>query len=796
MKKPSFFPFAVWQMLAFAFLSFVSIPFQAVAQVGETVLNASEFPTEGTGFVLGSEGQLIVDIANVKEASAKTTVPVGNGRFTVQLHCVGEAVGESTYEVTIGGRPVGRVVSPAFHVANFKATWDLVNINEGEIIEVKAKAGSKDGENFSQARWSKVVFFPLEGDPGKTNKSLAQTGPSIEDGPALFEPRGSHGDGSVEVGGELKQWHDVTVTLDGPWAHEHDNDPNPFLDYSMYVTFAHESGVLTRTVPGYFAADGDAANSSADSGTKWRAHLSPDLAGEWTYRVSFVKGEDASIDPSAGEGLAPFHGKRGSFKIGESDKSGRDFHGKGRLEYVGARYLRFAGTDEFFLKAGADAPETIFAYDEFDNTIANKPNLPLKTWAPHAGDFREGDPTWQDGKGKNLLGALNYLSSKGANVFSFLTYNAGGDGDNIWPFVQRNSKFNYDCSKLDQWGIVFTHAQSLGIYLHFKLQENELDDNRRGAARKPAVIPESLDGGLLGRERKLYLREIIARFSHNLALNWNLGEENTQTYEEQNDMAEYILNMDPYDHNIVIHTFPSQQEQVYKRLLGHQSVLTGTSLQNHWSAAHKQTLRWVEASYAAGKPWVVANDEQNPARLGVPPDPGYQGFDGKAGDEENPYGIDDIRKYTLWGTFMAGGAGVEYYFGYQLPENDLRCEDFRSRDKSWEYCGYAIDFFQNNDIPYWRMRNANELVGNTEADNSRYCLALEDDTYVVYVPDGGRTELDLSDASGRFSVEWYNPREGGGFKKGSVKTVKAGKKVFLGNPPSDREEDWAILVRK
>ncbi len=53
----------------------------------------------------------------------------------------------------------------------------------------------------------------------------------------------------------------------------------------------------------------------------------------------------------------------------------------------------------------------------------------------------------------------------------------------------------------------------------------------------------------------------------------------------------------------------------------------------------------------------------------------------------------DIRKYCLWGNLMAGGAGVEYYFGYQLPEHDLNLEDFRSRDKSWDYCRIALDFF-------------------------------------------------------------------------------------------------------
>ena len=93
---------------------------------------------------------------------------------------------------------------------------------------------------------------------------------------------------------------------------------------------------------------------------------------------------------------------------------------------------------------------------------------------------RPGDPTWKGGKGKGLIGALNYLSAKGVNTFSFLPYNAGGDGDNVWPFVARNDKLHYDCSKLDQWGVVFDHATAKGLYLHFKLQENEIDDDRRG----------------------------------------------------------------------------------------------------------------------------------------------------------------------------------------------------------------------------------------------------------------------------------------------------------------------------
>jgi hypothetical protein len=94
-----------------------------------------------------------------------------------------------------------------------------------------------------------------------------------------------------------------------------------------------------------------------------------------------------------------------------------------------------------------------------------------------------GNPVWKNDKGKNIIGAINYLASKGCNVFSFLTYNVGGDGDDVWPFTNPTNKLHYDCSKLDQWQIVFDYAQSLGFYLHFKMQETENDDNDMGRQR-------------------------------------------------------------------------------------------------------------------------------------------------------------------------------------------------------------------------------------------------------------------------------------------------------------------------
>ena len=97
-----------------------------------------------------------------------------------------------------------------------------------------------------------------------------------------------------------------------------------------------------------------------------------------------------------------------------------------------------------------------------------------------------------------------------------------------------------DVSRLDQWEIVFEHADRLGMFIHFKTleTENEL----------------LLDGGDLGPQRKLYYRELIARFGHHLALNWNLGEEiNNASTAQKKAWAQYFYDHDPYHHLIVIH---------------------------------------------------------------------------------------------------------------------------------------------------------------------------------------------------------------------------------------------------
>ncbi|WP_018612146.1 DUF5060 domain-containing protein [Segetibacter koreensis] len=569
-----------------------------------------------------------------------------------------------------------------------------------------------------------------------------------------------------KISGELKKWHRVTITFDGPFSSE-TNSVNPFLNYRLDVTFTHTSGKSYK-VPGYFAADGNAGETSATSGNKWRVHFSPDETGRWTYVASFRKGNKVAVsdDINSGTPISLIDGASGSFSILSSNKTGKDLRAKGRLQYVGAAYLQFAETGEYFRKAGSDAPENFLAYTDFDNTPDSGGRR--KTWAPHIKDWNSGDTTWKSKKGKGIIGAVNYLSEQGMNSFSFLTLNINGDDKNVFPYITPSDLTRIDISKMDQWEIVFEHSQKMGMYLHFKLQETESNN--------------LLDKGELGIQRKLYCRELIARFAHHLALNWNIGEENSQTDKQRKDMAKYLHDHDPYNHNIVIHTFPRKQEEVYRPLLGKASDFTGISIQTDTSNVYAETRKWVEASAKAGKKWIVANDEQNPADVGVAADREYAGNRGSVADNS-----DAIRKSVLWGNFMAGGAGVEYYFGYKTGETDLTCQDFRSRAKSWRYAKYALEFFKT-------YLSSIELKPLNNVSNG-WSLGKDSEVYVVYLKKGGTSNIHLPFSNYSYSVQWYNPRAGGPLQNGSIKHVNSGT-VSIGHPPSDSSSDWTVLIKR
>ena len=317
----------------------------------------------------------------------------------------------------------------------------------------------------------------------------------------------------MEVAGDLQLWHKLTLVFNNGPSTSESATPNPFTDYRLDVEFRNNDTGTLMTVPGYYAADGNAQETSATSGRVWHCHFAPTEIGSWFWKASFLTGLNiAMATPGnvAGSTVSPIHGVSGSFVIRPSNKTGVDLRGTGLLRHIkGKHHLQFAGNGEWFLKAGVDSPENFLAYNDFDNTPNNGQSR--KSWSGHVVDYRSGDPTWAGSKGKGIIGAINYLSGQGMRSFSFLAMDIDGDDKNVYPYVDPSDRLRFDVSKLAQWEVLFEHGAKKGMFLHFKTQGREND--------------QLLDQGDLGHERKLYYRELIVRFGHNLAMIWNIGEE-------------------------------------------------------------------------------------------------------------------------------------------------------------------------------------------------------------------------------------------------------------------------------
>ena len=578
-------------------------------------------------------------------------------------------------------------------------------------------------------------------------------------------------EGEKNDDGSFKKWHRIEVVFDGPQVNE---SSATFRNFRLDVTFTSPGGKEYK-VPGFFDADGDPANTSATCGNKWKARFAGGEEGTWSYTTSFVTGTNVAAGLTGGTGGTAPDGEAGTFKIGPQDKSGKDFRAKGKLEYVGEHYLRFADGD-YFIKCGANSPEVLLEYGEFDGTPGHENDL----YTPNIKDWKAGDPTWGDGKGKGIIGLINYLSALGVNGHYFLCMNAYGDGQEAWPWTGADEIDIYDVSKLGQWEVLFTHFDRMGLMVHFQLSESENTN-----------YLEARDGkGTFSNARKILYRELIARFGHHMAITWNVGEENqapgtgfheANTHEQRKEFASRIRALTYYNDHISVHNGPGGVfDDIFPQLVGYKDY-TGPSLQTYLIKPkrkadmlnnHDEVRKWYDQSANSGHKWVVSVDEPWFSKSG-------------------PEGLADIlRKDVVWGAILAGGQ-MEFYTG----SADVKHIDYSRFEDCWTAMGHAANFMNANLAKaIVNMKPDDELA----IGDDNWAIANEGQTYLLYLRNGGEAWVDLSKAGDeRFTVRWFNPRTGGDLINGNPKTVSGGgANVSLGAPPNTSNQDWVVLLKR
>ncbi|WP_198144163.1 DUF5060 domain-containing protein [Gilvimarinus agarilyticus] len=595
-----------------------------------------------------------------------------------------------------------------------------------------------------------------------------------------------------------EQFKTFSIDIDGPMVSETDA-LNPFTNYVVWTEFSHESG-KSWNVRGFFAADGSSAVTSADAGEIWRTNFTPQLKGNYQYKTYLYKGKNAAILSfyESKSNLTLIAHKSGNLSVASGESHSSIFEENGILSQKDG-YFYFPNTGKYWLKGGSNSPENLLGYSGFDGTYRvseqsrdgeAKIGTDLHSFSSHIKDYEQGDPLWGDPshpKGKGLIGSVNYLANQGINAQYFLTMNIKGDGNDVWPFLDHETFDRFDVSKLAQWELVFKHMQDKGILLHVVTQETENET--------------LLDSGDVGDLRKLYYAELIARFSHHNALVWNLGEENgpedwtpiAQDDGQRIAMAKYFSENDPYQHPVLIHTHSSSESKDHLLTPLLNSTLDGISLQIEYRhQVYQEIIKWrgISGKRVNRTPWLLTMDE-----IG-------KWYTGAKVDLDDPT-HESLRRHVLWPTFLAGGAGVEWYSGAHQPHNDLSTENFYVRESLWKITRIARNFIERH-VPIWELSPLPVIVDRTITIEgvdgaqdellpaSSFYGASNKNYFIGYLIQ--RNNISIEMPSGEYEQLWLNPISGVVREKPTL-SITGGKTTIV---LSDEEQksDWVLLLKR
>lgn len=388
------------------------------------------------------------------------------------------------------------------------------------------------------------------------------------------------------LNGEAVQYAKLTLGFAGPLASEagmtipHTSEsqafrrPSTFMDYRLDVLFVHEETETQYLVPGYYAGRGSASSQNR-AGNVWLCHFRPLLPGTYTWRSEFVEGTGVAASPNGGGNPAGhFHSVQGSFEVAAAPEDAR-----GMLAYVGQHQLQYLNNGEYFVARPATGLPNLLASSEFDGTETGSD---LKQYR----SLYRGEPfTWNDGRGKAVLGAVNHaVQQQQANTLSVKLFD---EDSGVTPFRIDNNYVDYDLSKLAQWEALFDYCDRRGLALNLQL----------------GAIVDTLDAN----ESALYLREMVARFGHHLAVVWDLEAAAVDTPDALIATSQRLKKIDPYRSPVMAHAPDDDLEP----LLGAKTI-DGVHL-----ASPSPDTDWETQSDDAGHAWVVrvVENERRQLRL-------------------------------------------------------------------------------------------------------------------------------------------------------------------------------------
>jgi len=376
------------------------------------------------------------------------------------------------------------------------------------------------------------------------------------------------------------------------------------------------------------------------------------------------------------------------------------------------------------------------------------------------------DPSNDD---KQIESLLDYCVRNGFNKVRFLLTGYPRDNDTR---SKSEYKFEGDSWKLPNYGAPPGELNPLPAWLgkphrydftRFNIAYWQKIDRAVQAMRERRIVATCIItiekqnlpreyGALTKHEKQLY-SYAVARLAAFANVWWDLGNEHNE-YRKQDwaaKMGDLVRQWDPYDRPCSAHGYADWN-------YGNQSWADYIITQQYGNCS--EVNKWALKYHEIPKPYV--NEEY-----------GYEGVLDKPKHGQN---ADWVRK-CHWSIAMAGGyatygdwsPGTAFYTGH-IGEG-----------KAPAQLSHLRETFES--IPYSLMQPHNELVAA-----GAFCLAGQENIYLVYLADVGETVLNAKVAGRSYTITWIDPRTGK--RTSSVDTAKD--KIALRAPSSG---DWAAIIK-
>ena len=502
--------------------------------------------------------------------------------------------------------------------------------------------------------------------------ALAAVGPASL---ALAAEPGSPG----SVSGELKQWHKVTLTVDGPFAREARHPAQPLRRLPPHRPVHARVGRPELRRAGLLRGRRPRGETSATEGTKWRAHFSPDKAGRWTWRAVVPLGQPP---PSIRRRTVEAGRRRGSMAERGPSRSCPPTRGprfpRARAPAVRGPALPAIRRHRRVFPQGRTgrAGDAARATPISTARSTGKPKRPSQDLgAPRARlAARRPDLEGRQGQGTHRRpqlpggpgGSTPSPSSPTTPAATATTSGRSSTRDDEAPLRLLEARPVADRLRPRAVARPLPALQAAGDRDRRQRRASSTR-SRRGEARDAPMA--SLDGGEHGRRAASCTTGSSWPASATSSRSTGTSARRTaRRPSEQRAMAQgHLGSSTPTDHLVVIHTYPDEQDRVYTPLLGQPDPRSpAPRCRTPLGRAHQRVAE-VAARVGAGRASLGRGERRAGRRRprACRPTPASRASPaGRRRRRASEYDLHDIRELHAVGHAMAGGAGVEYYFGY------------------------------------------------------------------------------------------------------------------------------------